>query len=213
LPAARRAVADEKAAAGTTKVACVGDSITYGAGVEDRAHNAYPVQLQNLLGKEYEVKNFGVSGATLLKQGDKPYWKEKAFKAAMDFAPDVVIIKLGTNDTKPQNWAHKDDFAADAKALAEEFAALPSMPKIYLCHPVPAYPGNWGIRDEVIKDEVIPLVDRVARETGATVIDLYAALADQPKLFPDKVHPNADGAKVIARTVHQALTAKEAVKK
>lgn len=210
LPAARRAVADEKAAAGVTRVACVGDSITYGAGVKDREHNAYPVQLQELLGKEFEVKNFGVSGATLLKKGDKPYWKEKAFKAAKDFAPHVVIIKLGTNDTKPQNWAHKDEFAADARALAGEFAALPSKPKVYLCHPVPAYPGNWGIRDEVIKGEVVPLVDQVARETGATVIDLYSALADQPKLFPDKVHPSADGAKLIAQTVYAALTGKPA---
>jgi acyl-CoA thioesterase-1 len=192
--------ADEK-----IKVACVGDSITYGSGVKEREKNSYPAQLQNLLGQGYEVKNFGVSGATLLKKGDKPYWKQKDFPAARDFAPNIVIIKLGTNDTKPQNWKFKEDFAADATALAKEFAALASKPKVYLCHPVPAFPGNFGIRDEVIKNEVIPSIDQAARETGAQVIDLYAALADHKELFPDKVHPNADGAKIIAGTVYKAL--------
>src|SRR4051812_11154381 len=93
-------------AAEKIKVACVGDSITAGAGVQDPGHNAYPVVLQRLLGDKYEVKNFGVSGTTLLKKGDSPYWNQKAFKAATAFAPDIVIIKLGTNDTKAQNWKH-----------------------------------------------------------------------------------------------------------
>jgi acyl-CoA thioesterase-1 len=203
--------ADDKVGS-VAKIACVGDSITYGAGIKDREHQSYPAQLQGLLGKEYVVKNFGVSGATLLKNGDKPYWKEKAFAAAKEFGPDIVIIKLGTNDTKPQNWKHKDEFAADAKALVEEFAALPSKPKIYLCHPVPAFPGNFGIRDEVIKNEVNPQVDQVVMETKATVIDLYAALADQAKLFPDKVHPNAEGAGMMAGVIYKVLTGKEAVK-
>src|SRR4051812_7771397 len=94
--------ADEKPD-GKIKVACVGDSITFGAGIKDRDKNSYPAQLQGLLGSGYEVKNFGVSGATLLKEGDKPYWKEKAFEAAKKFEPNIVIIKLGTNDSKPQN--------------------------------------------------------------------------------------------------------------
>jgi lysophospholipase L1-like esterase len=208
----RPARAEDKAAAGVTKIACVGDSITYGAGIKDREHNSYPAQLQTLLGKNYQVRNFGVNGATLLKKGDNPYWKTKAFEEAKNFAPDVVVIKLGTNDTKPQNWAHKDEYAADFKAMVEEFAALPSKPKIFLCHPVPAFPGNWGIRDEVIKNEVIPLVDQVAKETGATVIDLYTALADSKALFPDKVHPNAQGAKMMADVIAKAVTAKAAVK-
>lgn len=195
-------------AEGKVKVACVGDSITAGAGIKDPKQR-YPNQLQDMLGPTYEVKNFGVSGRTLLKHGDFPYWKEKAFQAAKDFAPNIVIIKLGTNDTKPQNWKFKDEFAADAKALVQEFQNLPSKPKVYLCHPVPAFPGNFGIRDEVIKNEVNPAVDQVAKETGAEVIDLYTALADHKDLFPDKVHPNAEGAKLMARAIYKALAGKE----
>ena len=202
--AAGPAAAQEK-----IRVACVGDSITFGAGVKDRAKNSYPAQLQALLGERYDVRNFGNSGSTLLKNGDKPYWKQKEFEAAKALNPNVVIIKLGTNDSKPQNWKHKDEFAADAKALVETFKGLEAKPKVYVCRPVPAFPGNFGIRDEVIKGEVIPLLDQVAKETGAEVIDLYAALSDKKELFPDKVHPNADGATVMAKTIHKALTGKD----
>jgi len=184
-----------------TRVACVGDSITFGAGIRDRARNSYPVQLGRLLGAKWEVRNFGVSAATLLKKGDKPYWRLRAFKAATDYKPHVVVIKLGTNDTKPNNWRHKGEFAADCKAMIGAFAKLPSRPKIYVCLPVPAYPERWGIRDSVIKGEVIPILKQVAKETGAGVIDLYTPLSNKPKLFPDKIHPNAEGAGVMAKVI------------
>ncbi len=205
--------ADEPAAkhaAPPVRVACVGDSITFGSGIKDRDHQSYPAQLQAMLGGAYEVKNFGVSGATLLNAGDNPYTKQKAFEAAKAFKPNIVVIKLGTNDSKPQNWSHKDEFAADAKAMVEAFQSLETKPRVYLCRPVPAYPGNWGIRDEIIKNEVIPLIDAAAKEKDAQLIDLYAALSDKPAMFPDKVHPNADGARVIAATVYNALTGREA---
>jgi acyl-CoA thioesterase-1 len=189
-------------------VACVGDSITFGSGVENRESNAYPAVLQRLLGDPYEVKNFGVSGATLLKNGDKPYWNQKAFDQAKALEPDIVIIKLGTNDSKPQNWKHRDEFAADAAAMVDAFASLPSKPKVYVCTPVPAYPGNFGIDDTRIREGVILIWEKVAKEKNAPVIDLYAALSGKPELFPDKVHPNAAGAKLMAETIYKAVAGK-----
>ena len=185
-----------------TRVACVGDSITYGAGVAGRESNSYPAVLGKLLGDKYEVKNFGVSGATLLKKGDNPYWRQGAFKKATDFKPNIVVIKLGTNDTKPQNRTnHMDEFAADLTALVDTFAALESKPKIYLCLPVPVYKTQWGINEESVSTEVIPAIKKVAAEKKLTVIDLHTALADQKPLFPDNVHPNAAGAKLMAETI------------
>ena len=78
------------------KIACVGNSITSGAG-PDRLKNSYPGQLQNLLGNGFEVRNFGVSGRTLLSRGNFPYINEPEYKAALDWLPDLVTIKLGTN--------------------------------------------------------------------------------------------------------------------
>jgi lysophospholipase L1-like esterase len=188
------------------RVACVGDSITFGAGIKDRRRNAYPVQLGRLLGaNDWEVRNFGVSARTMLKKGDHPIWKEKAYAAAKEFKPHVVIIKLGTNDSKPHNWKHKDEFAADTAAMVEDFRSLESKPVIFLCRPVPAFPARWGITDKVITEEVIPLIDKVAKEKETELIDLYKALKGQDKLFPDKIHPNAKGAAVMAKTIAAAL--------
>lgn len=89
-------------------VACVGDSITYGAGIPNRQHNSYPAQLGRMLQEfdsRWECRNYGVSGATLLRNGDLPYVQQSAYQQARAAAPDVVIIKLGTNDSKPVNWA------------------------------------------------------------------------------------------------------------
>lgn len=187
------------------RIACVGDSITYGAGIKDRKNDSYPSQLDKLLGDGHEVKNFGVSGTTLLKKGDHPYWKTKQYRNSIDWKPEIVVIKLGTNDTKPKNWKHKDQFEEDLKAMVTTFRSQPSKPQIFLCLPVPAFPERWGIRDTVIKGELIPIIRKVAKEKGCQVIDLHKALEGKKDFFPDKVHPNKDGAKLIAKSVHSAL--------
>jgi lysophospholipase L1-like esterase/pimeloyl-ACP methyl ester carboxylesterase len=189
------------------RVACVGDSITFGATIKDRSNNSYPAQLGGMLGSGYVVRNFGVNGATLLKKGNKPYWKTKQFGPAHAFNPDVVVIKLGTNDSKPVNWQYKADYVSDYVALIESFRSLPSEPDIWICYPVPAYPGNFNITDKVMKEEVIPLIDEVAKRAQVERIDLYSALSHKAELFQDKVHPNAEGARIMAETISSIIGA------
>ncbi|CAN5911274.1 hypothetical protein BH11VER1_BH11VER1_13700 [soil metagenome] len=187
------------------KVACVGDSITAGAGVKD-PKNRYPTQLGELLGADYDVRNFGNSGATMLDDGDKPYKKQKSYTDAVAFAADIVVIKLGTNDSKPQNWAKKEGFAASTKSLVEALQTANPKVKVFLCYPVPVIAqGNFGIRDEIVKNEIIPLIKKTADEMKLPIIDLYAALDNKAELFPDRVHPNDDGAKLIAKAVFEAV--------
>ncbi|MCP4849657.1 MAG: sialate O-acetylesterase [Verrucomicrobiaceae bacterium] len=187
------------------RVACVGDSITFGAGIRDRKAKSYPAQLSGMLGKGYEVKNFGNSGSTMLKKGDKPFWKQREFGAAIAFNPNIVIIKLGTNDTKPQNWKHGSDFATDYKEMIKTFRALKSEPKVFICLPVPVFKTRWGITDKIVNENVIPATKTVAKETGAELIDLNTPLKGKASLVPDSVHPNAGGAKIIAETIAKAL--------
>jgi lysophospholipase L1-like esterase len=186
------------------RVACVGDSITLGVGAD--SGKSYPSQLQAILGNKWQVKNFGLGGRTLLKKGDYPYWINQGFKDAQNFKPDVVIIMLGTNDTKPQNWAHHDEFYADYKNMIEIFKNLPSKPRVFICRPcfVPE-PGNYKINETTIKLE-IPLIDQLALDENVDIIDMHAALLNKPQLFTDRVHPNTEGAGLLARTAATALT-------
>lgn len=194
------ALAGTSAAAEKVRVACVGDSITAGSG--------YPKLLQQILGDGYEVKNYGVSGRTLLNKGDHPYTKEKAYKDALAFEPNVVVIKLGTNDTKPQNKKFADEFVADYTSLVESFQNLKSKPRVFVCTPVPVYgKGNFGITNEVLLADIKPKAEKVAADLKLPVIDLYTALSDKAEMFPDKVHPNAAGAKLMAEAVAKAIQA------
>ena len=86
------------------KVACVGNSVTWGYLLPNRETECYPYQLGKMLGDSYEVKNFGVSGATLLEKGHRPYIIQEFYKEALAYKPDVVVISLGLNDTDPRNW-------------------------------------------------------------------------------------------------------------
>ena len=204
-----------------TRVACIGDSITYGHGLRDESGDySYPAVLARLLGPDWLVRNFGVSGTTLLQRGDNPYTRTEAYTAALVFRPDVVVIKLGTNDSKqprenapaaPDNWRHKADYPANYRALISAFRTTNPSVTIFTCLPVPAFPGDWGIDDTVLREEVAPLVRAVAADTGARVIDLYSALAKRPEVFPDGVHPDATGAALIADTVHRHVRASKRV--
>jgi len=190
------------------RVACVGDSITFGACVQDREKNCYPVVLGGLLGDKYEVRNFGVNGATLLKSGDLPWWKQGAFKDATDFNPNVVVIKLGSNDTKPQNWKNKAEFEADYKALIDHFKGLAAKPVVWVALPVPVLKENFGINKKAAEEQQAMIL-KVARQEECSVIDLYRAVGAKELFDQDGIHPNAAGAKKIAETVSASLAAKK----
>ncbi len=190
------------------RVACVGDSITQGSGAAKG--KSYPSQLQALLGDSWVVGNFGVSARTLLKKGDFPYWKEKAYQKALAFKPDVVIIMLGTNDTKAHNWKHEAEFVADYTELVKSFQTLENKPKVYVCRPCPVpEPGNYGINEAGVQEEIKRL-DSLATKMKLGVIDMHAALADKPHLLPDRVHPNTEGAGEMAKAAFSTLTGKDA---
>ena len=121
-----------------TRVACVGDSIAFGSGTAVPGFDSYPAQLARMLGSEaWEVRNFGVGGATLLTKGEKPWTRETACQASLGYLPELVIVVLGRNDTKPQNWPFKTEFVADYRAAIGRFKALPSTPKILFADPFP----------------------------------------------------------------------------
>jgi len=196
----------------TVKVACIGDSITFGALLRDREINCYPAQLEQLLGTGYSVRNFGLNGHSAQKSSDKPYWKHKHFKASCDFAPDIVLLMLGTNDAADRNWKGIEPYITDYRALVAHYAALPSHPVIYMMTP----PTQFSVENytKVIHkmnndrlDEITDALKKLAEELDMRVIDINAATKNHPEFFCfDGLHPDAGGAKLIAETVYEALT-------
>ena len=189
------------------RVACIGNSITFGAGIRNRSRDSYPSVLARMLGDNYWVKNFGVSARTMLNKGDHPYMNEPAYKNALAFNPNIVVIKLGTNDSKSFNWKYRADFMKDAQTMIDAFKGLPSQPKIYLCYPSKAYLTGDGINDDIISKEIIPMIKKLAKKNDLSVIDLHTAMDGMPELFPDRIHPNEKGAQVMAKAVYQSISA------
>ncbi len=188
------------------RVACIGNSITDGFGIDMAGAYGYPAKLQKLLGDKYWVKNFGVSSRTMLNKGDWPYMNEQAWRDALAFKPDIAIIKLGTNDSKPENWQYGSEFRQD---LEQMLKALPDT-KIYLCTPIPAFKPTWNISDSVIVNEIIPIQRAVAKKQGAQIIDLHTLYAnDGDKMLDDGIHPDSKGAHRMAEIIAAALTPKK----
>lgn len=198
------------------KIACVGDSITYGSGIEDRENNCYPKVLDRMLGKGYWVQNFGVSGRTAMRSANKPYVNEERYIRSMEFGPDIVIIMFGTNDSKAYNWNGEKTFKEQYRKLIESYRMIASDPQIFLCTPATAYyidgrndgPMNYDIQGNVVEEEIVPAVLGLAKELELEVIDIHSVTAGHPEWFEaDGIHPNAEGAKAIAQAAYQALEA------
>ncbi len=191
------------------KVACIGNSVTYGYGLKDRDRTSYPAQLQQLLGSKYEVRNFGHSGATLLKKGHNPYYKTKTFSDAIAYKPDIAIIHLGLNDTDPRNWPHYGDaFEADYAWLLDTLKQVNPDMQLYICRLTPVFSGHprfkSGTRDWYW--QIQQLIPAIAKAHHVSLINLHEPLYKRPDLFADNLHPNEEGAGIIATTVYQFLT-------
>jgi acyl-CoA thioesterase-1 len=185
------------------KVACIGDSITEGFGLP--SDKTYPAILQKLMGSRYDVRNFGISGSTLLKKGDFPYWNEKKYKQALEWQPDLVIIKLGTNDSKPQNWKFGSEYERDYSDLLNSFRNLESHPAVYLCFPIPVFEDKWGITDSIVRNHIVGQVKMVARKAKSQEIDLYHPFLGKKYLCFDGVHPNTEGSALLANQVYRTV--------
>lgn len=192
--------------AATLKVACIGDSITAGAGLSNPATESYPARLQRLLGTNAIVRNYGVSGRTLLRQGDYPWWKETFFKQSHDWLPDLVILQLGTNDSKPYNWRYGTNFVTDYEDLIASYRVLASAPRILACTPCPVYgAGAFDIKPGTVATNIAPAVRELAGRLGLECADLHLRLAGHPEWFPDTVHPNSRGMAAMAAVVYETL--------
>ena len=186
------------------RVACIGNSVTYGYGHKDPSKTSYPSQLQELLGNDYEVRNFGHSGATLLSKGHRPYINLPEYSAALEYAPDIAVIHLGLNDTDPRNWPnYRDEFYDDYINIIKALRTANPGVNVYICRMSPIF--HWhrrfksGTRDWYW--QIQNVIEDIAKYNGVELVDLSRYLYHRPDLMPDALHPNAEGAGIIAKQV------------
>ena len=201
-----------KPKAGKKRIACVGDSVTYGCTLPLFFLHRYPADLQKMLGREMQVGVFGVNDRTLQYTGNKPFRKEKAFLQSKEFMPDVVVILLGTNDSKDANWNSEESFRKQYRELITEYRQLSSELRILLCTPPYAFkPVNrlFSVTNDAKLDRIpviAEVIERVAEEENLELVDLYTLTDGKRKLFgPDGLHPSIQGAEEIAGAIYRTI--------
>lgn len=196
-------------AEGQIKVACVGDSITYGHGIKDWEKNNYPVVLQNKLGDGYHIRSFGVSGRAVQDNSDQPYTALDIYTESKAYDADIVVFMMGSNDAKPENWFGADAFKTSLTDLLDSYGDA----QIILCTPATAFyldgqtsgPAKYDIQPPVVT-EIAGIVREVAAERGDTLLDIHELTADHAEWFEsDGVHPSNEGAAAIAEAVCQTI--------
>jgi len=187
------------------KIACLGDSITFGIGLTNAATASYPAKLGELLGERFAVKGFARPGATILRKADVPFAAQEELKSAKDYKPDIVFVLLGTNDSKGANWRNQKDFEEDLKFLLDEINSISSHPRLIICLPPPLFTGKFGLSEVLLQKGIRPRIKAVASERMLQVVDLSEALSGKGAMFPDGIHPDAQGSELIAKTLFKAL--------
>lgn len=195
---------------GQKLVVCVGDSITYGQGVmSSRDTDGYPALLAALMGDDWRATNYGLPNRTLLSTG-MPYSAEKFYEDSLSQDADIVILMLGSNDSKPDFW-NAERYEEEYTAFIRQYQNMESQPAVYIMVPPAIFleaPDSGDCSDEIVRQELAPILARISEETGAELIDLYTLTKDHPEWFADGLHPTKEGNEAIAQEIYSAITNK-----
>jgi acyl-CoA thioesterase I len=179
------------------RVACIGDSITRGT--------EYTLYLWSNLGPDYIIGDFGVGGTTVSINRGNPYMNSSAFSLAKEFKPTIVIIMLGTNDANIDLNESAPTFTSDYVKLVTAFQSLSSNPQIWLVLPPPIFDNSLPLKNSILVETILPSIQTVANQTGVHLIDANTPLLEYPHYFTDGVHPNGQGAQIIADAIFAEL--------
>lgn len=186
------------------RIAAIGDSNTYGAGVLllGRHRRSYPAQLGRILGERHQVLNYGVNRCTLQQEGDWPWDATPFADASLRARPDVVLIMLGSNDARGDNW-NAERYESELTDFVERYRAHGA--EVHLLTPPVAFANRGGVSARLIEEEVVPIVRRVADALGVDLIDVFDATARAITSHPDGIHLDARASLLVAETVADAL--------
>ena len=188
------------------KVACIGNGVTFGIGVENREKNNFPQQLQYLLGENYKVTNFGVVNAPLLNTGNAGYVKTEAFKKSQAILPDIVFLELGLDEIKSMDTVLVSNITNTIESFVDSYLKLSSHPRVVILLPLPIFLNDSSLlNNSVIKNKIIPKIQKIAYEKNLEVLDLFSMFIDKQDLFLDKVHPSSLGGTLISKRLYELV--------
>ena len=194
---------------GQIKIACVGDSTTYGHGITGWPKNNYPTLLQGLLGDNYHVNNYGVSSHAVQDTSDRPYMNLEHYQESLAYDADFVVFMMGSNDSKPENWIDTASFREDLLSLLDSYGdaemVLCTLPSAFFTEKHTENVTSHDIQPKIV-DEIAQITREVAAEKGFTLIDIHALTAQHREwISADGVHPSKVGAAAIAQEVYNIL--------
>lgn len=195
---------------GKKRIACVGDSITFGHGVRGKTEETWEYYLNEILGDTYQVVNYGASGRTLQTEGDQPYTRDRIFRRSLECGADMYLILLGTNDAKPFNW-NRGRFEREYEAFVRNYTERPNAPGVILMTPPRVFGTDsrgmaaFGIQAEILDRDIVRAVKNTAGKMNLQIIDLHAYTEGHPEWFMDGVHPNAAGNRAFAAYIAENL--------
>lgn len=190
-----------------TKVVCVGDSITEGIGIKPmlRETKSYPSKLSDFLGNKFTVANLGISGVGILDRSGLPYRKQPEYIESFNLEPDIVLLALGTNDSRTGIW-NSQVFALEYEKIVDDYLNSDKKPKIYLILPPPILIDSALYDNDILENELIPIINKIAEEKGLKTIDVYTLFDENKNYFADGVHPNVKGARAMAKLCFNVIT-------
>ena len=172
----------------------LGDSIAAGYGLE--AEEAFPALLQekiNQAGLNYKVVNAGSSGDTTAGGLRRISWllRQKI---------DVLLLELGGNDGL--RGIDPDETAKNLRGIIAKVKE--KNPNALIVIAGMQMPENMGKDYTTRFRDVFPTV---ARETNATLIPFFLeGVGGKAELNqPDRIHPTAEGHRIIAATIWKVL--------
>jgi lysophospholipase L1-like esterase len=183
-----------------------GDSISQGNGSADG--RGYRAILEARLEAYYrrQVATFyrGNGGGTSA---------DGAVRVARDLGlltPAYTLIAWGTNDWNECGDPKTCFTVPSLRSIVRDVKGTGSLPFVATIIPANVgYDGNAPASRNAWVAEANGLIKAMAREEGASIVDLYAAFMREPSLsalFVDHVHPNPAGHQLIAQTWFDAIT-------
>ncbi len=194
---------------GKKQIACIGDSITYGHGVNGRTKLTWEYFLNGMTGGKYQVLNFGVNGRTLMSSGDCPYVSDMIYRRTLECKADIYLIMLGTNDAGKDSW-DGDRFKREYASFLKTYMDLPHRPKVVAMIPPHVFPMSdgtvgYGVDLDIYDNQTVKMIREIAEGMGLQIIDLYSFTEGHPEWFMDGVHPNEEGNRAIAGFLYREL--------